>query len=1319
MSAENIFEDPTQIRRSESDAADVAVENDKDDIMTIFYDDFTEEWKASYDERSLHYSEAVNHLRENTPIPTETEQEEPDEFIPKSNLPTRSITGNEAIPFITDEPIPETKKLSMLEGLLKSIYPQIELDKSALEHLVDVINDIGAPLDRNPGMDAIRSVAGTDFRGAIAGGMRDLGQGVIGLSSDVSRVLKIPGLIYNQDGSMEWISADDPRYKTLRPIQLPQIESADEPMAHLVRGMTQFFAGFGALGGMTKGVSLLRNLLAGAGADATFDPEYGNLSTLLREQFNWDNVLVNYLDSKVGKDADALKRLQGRVKTVFEGGGLAAFVPAALLVLRGIKRSPDAIKKVKELIEKETERSLSMTARERQLGMMSWHGTGQKVGEKVGAAEKLPFVGPDNFIRVREWVHVDDLLDIPGNKLGKTDIEKLKKEIIDAGGLKEEILIVVGKNDRTVSVGEGNHRVMAAKELGYKYLPTRAAVQRGTHGSISNPRTDLIPLADEYFPADAKPSDVLRDLRVLDLGKTGEKVGGIGFQSKDDGSVVIDAFHGTFADDLPTAKKLGFGGIHVGTEKAAMERLDYTRPSQHGDRPGGENIIPVQVKLSKPYGTKENPVSETDLHTIVSLKNWSGEGHTGRAIHSIDRLKEQGYDGIIYQNIAEDSGSLSAVAFNRSSISQKVGEKVGAAAQSSEALPSTGLLQGRIIKQYPVEKQTEYQRGMDEITDGFVEEIIGLERVSSVNAPSRYGGHIGESQQIVYKVETTVDADGFTTPTDAAKTQLKQAAAIKGYIQEQDAVVNSFLTPVKDPNLEDAAELYVGRVITHDEMVQADELLGRLGKEHGFDPDDIALPTTTEGVNILNVSFGDIDSETFHVIGDTIAQHFDVGDIRYFKNALLDDGYIGGFSGYQSSQDAYRKIWSETNLGGSESGRQGERWWGHADRIEAKKAEASAYTEGFVKQNPLPRKNIRQIGEESDIRYSERGETLDPKDFSPEAKETLVTRLHDEVVTVLQGGDKEARGWYTSKYQEALDVTSKHVPGLRKSDKTGRRLFTTFIEIASDQADVSTNYSNAVKVWQSYQRTGKVNSVIPTGKASASYRKNLNLLQRLIDGKGPKGVKGLKGAMDWLDETARVGDIEKELGIKLSGYSKNAVLPRQVVFGPKLGIFGANLKGSPQYLTMDRWWSRTFNRLRGTMAPPPTEKSIQSFKTMIGKPRAQKKTVLKEAEKIAKAWAKRGFKNGTPLEKAANTIYKSSIELRDAPINVGDREFQQLVTEDVVSALRNEGWDDMTVADLQAIVWYHEKRRMREHGSRAPIDELDFSDAAKKYWTKK
>jgi hypothetical protein len=34
----------------------------------------------------------------------------------------------------------------------------------------------------------------------------------------------------------------------------------------------------------------------------------------------------------------------------------------------------------------------------------------------------------------------------------------------------------------------------------------------------------------------------------------------------------------------------------------------------------------------------------------------------------------------------------------------------------------------------------------------------------------------------------------------------------------------------------------------------------------------------------------------------------------------------------------------------------------------------------------------------------------------------------------------------------------------------------------------------------------------------------------------------------------------------------------------------------------------------------------------------------------------------------------------------------------------------MTTADLQAILWYGEKYRMKEFGSKAPLDVVDYSD---------
>ena len=68
--------------------------------------------------------------------------------------------------------------------------------------------------------------------------------------------------------------------------------------------------------------------------------------------------------------------------------------------------------------------------------------------------------------------------------------------------------------------------------------------------------------------------------------------------------------------------------------------------------------------------------------------------------------------------------------------------------QSSEALPSTGLLAGRMIKSMDQSIQELYQEEINKLTDNLVEEITGLKRADSTTAPSRFEGHIGSSQQI-------------------------------------------------------------------------------------------------------------------------------------------------------------------------------------------------------------------------------------------------------------------------------------------------------------------------------------------------------------------------------------------------------------------------------------------------------------------------------------------------------------------------------------------------------------------------------------------
>jgi len=669
----------------------------------------------------------------------------------------------------------------------------------------------------------------------------------------------------------------------------------------------------------------------------------------------------------------------------------------------------------------------------------------------------------------------------------------------------------------------------------------------------------------------------------------------------------------------------------------------------------------------------------------------------------------------------------------------------GSAQQSSEALPSTGLLEGRMLKRHPIEVQEQYQLEVNDLTDGRIEEITGLQRIGTATAPSRFEGHIGASQQITYKVETELDADGFIVPTAEYREKLKRAAAVKGYIQDQDAVVNSFLAPVKDPSDVNAVSFNIGRVLTHDEMMSVDAAIDEVAKSLGVNPDDIATPTTKDGINLLNVSFGGIDALQFNAVADKILDVLGVTEYDFANNTLLDDGYIGGFDGYKTGQKAYDSISKgPSNDTGTSNGTQ--QWWGHSDRVEQAREEVRTHREKFLKKHKLPRKTIRQIGDESDELARKERRVIKANDFSKKAHNAITPQMFDEAVTILKGGDKDATGWYTTRFQMALDTLSKKHPELAPGkDQTARDLYTTFVAITSDGAKVAKNLEFADEAYSSYKKTGKVNAEIPgAGERAESYKINLDILQRLID------EQGVERATKYLAEHQTVSKIEASFGVKAGGFSKSSTLPNAAVFGPKLGMFWANLIGQPEHLTMDRWWSRTFHRYRGKMTKDPTKQSIATLKKLliegglVKSKNPQMKTITSMAKDIAKRYGKeKNFKNGTPLDKAANNVAKAVTGLIDSPAGVTDRSFQVGVTRDVVEVLqiarpgesykdakkrildhrkkqkdskepieplKKEGFAEMTPSDLQAILWYGEKRRMKEFGSASPIDEVDFMD---------
>ena len=648
---------------------------------------------------------------------------------------------------------------------------------------------------------------------------------------------------------------------------------------------------------------------------------------------------------------------------------------------------------------------------------------------------------------------------------------------------------------------------------------------------------------------------------------------------------------------------------------------------------------------------------------------------------------------------------------------------------SSESLPSTDLLSGRMIKQMDIETQNLHQTQVNEAMGTFVEEKIGLEIVSDVNAPSSYDGHVGVSRQTRYKAE--VDADGNLTPAFIQKIQ--DASAMYGQILDQDGVSAHYMVATQDISKATLGDINLGRVMTNDEMLKAQKIVDDSGHE-------FAVIASDDGVHILN--FNNVDNDIFQSVSSKIGEALDADTLDFFDNGIGKAGYTGGFK-HVTGQEDYQKIASA--FGDTGEGGTNKSWGSHHDAVIEKQAEIKGLNEGFIKEHPLPVKTISEIGKETDVlagsQFTGRqyldadgnplkdrsgnvikpigaGVVIDAKDYSAKANTIMSDRLYNESVKHLQRADKDARGWYTTKYDDAIDQLSEMHPELKNKvdadgnpiNTTERKIFTALVSVLSDGSGLPNNMKNAVAAYTNWKKTGKLQA--PSSYKEA-YQTSLDKLQNLID------AKGLDEAMDFLTQTSKAGDIEKTWNVK-TGYFVGEDVPNSTLLGPKVGMFYANLQGHPKWLTMDRWWNRSVNRLRGTMTYTPAKSSIDGYRKAKGLPDTMRDaTVIKHAEKDYKIYVKSGFKDKTAVNQKANTLIKQTKELKDKPAGAGDRKFMMSIAQNAVERLRKNGYPDMTVADLQAIHWYGEKYRMKEKGSKAPLDVHAFDEVTKKMLSEK
>lgn len=320
-----------------------------------------------------------------------------------------------------------------------------------------------------------------------------------------------------------------------------------------------------------------------------------------------------------------------------------------------------------------------------------------------------------------------------------------------------------------------------------------------------------------------------------------------------------------------------------------------------------------------------------------------------------------------------------------------------------------------------------------------------------------------------------------------------------------------------------------------------------------------------------------------------------------------------------------------------------------------------------------------------------KGKPIPANDFSDATKERISDWMVDEVAYEYEPEQqaKSGAGWYTQKFQDALDTLAGVFPELKKP--APRAFFTAVVAVTSDGQTVQSNLRQAVDAWRAW-KSGKGSL---TAGEKGSYRgaiaKHLSELEELHHEYGD-------GLADWLLEEDTVGNLRrlaKEQGVdlSLSDYSADAVMPRAVLaLGPKLGAFFANLMGRSGYLTMDRWWNRTFARYRGQILPTPTRSGLGRFKKLLGNEKMDDEEALLAAAMAHFTYKERDYKDGSEIEKAGNTITKAAfIELNDKPVGAKARDFMIATANDAVRKLGERGID-LTVADLQATLWYFEKR---------------------------
>lgn len=336
--------------------------------------------------------------------------------------------------------------------------------------------------------------------------------------------------------------------------------------------------------------------------------------------------------------------------------------------------------------------------------------------------------------------------------------------------------------------------------------------------------------------------------------------------------------------------------------------------------------------------------------------------------------------------------------------------------------------------------------------------------------------------------------------------------------------------------------------------------------------------------------------------------------------------------------------------------------------------------------------------------------------------------------------NQNAVGWYDSKVSRALGALATLHPEI-DSDPKARLAFLWALATTSNGLKVNKNFELAEAAYQGWKSTGRMPDNIGIGNAAQQINRGLAAFNSLSDKLGAERLA------KFMSTEFGAGEIERMLGVTVGGEWKSTPVRGAAILGPKIGNgFFSNLNGYFGALTMDRWLMRTWGRMTGTLIEVD-QKMVKASRarladriaamddaqrrlmTQLVRAPIKRRMTIAELDAAAGSTAVATMKVNIREQMMANpktdefrrAALNHQVQIdgqKEIPAGPGERNWIRAVFHKALGDL-NEAGISMTMSDLQALLWYPERRLYDTAKAADEVDQgysddeaLDYANAA-------